>query len=211
MGIAVWLVPPQAEAELIKRKLMRLPSSLKPLSYSLPTLEPHVTIASFPSTIPLEILRSSIENITINGHHQEGATTLEVAFSALSVGDAYFRSVLLDVVPTPALYSLREQLQKKALPYEARSPRYPHLSLFYVPDEHAEDRERIREALWRECKGMHLSNRIAFNIDPAKERSAGRDEEHFEGFRASEIWIVRCEGAVEEWTVLDKIHLSTGN
>ncbi|KAL5490178.1 hypothetical protein ACEPAI_5011 [Sanghuangporus weigelae] len=208
MGIAVWLVPPPAEVELIKRKLMRLPPSLEPLPYFLPTLEPHITIASFPSSIPLDTLRSSVENITINGYHQEGATALEVAFSALSAGDAYFHSVLLDIVPTPALHTLREQLQKNALPYEARSPGYPHLSLFYVPDEYAEDRERFREALWRENKGMHLGDRIAFNIGLAKEGGAGGDEEHFEGFRASEIWIVRCEGAVEEWTVLDKTHLS---
>ncbi|KAL5533251.1 hypothetical protein ACEPAF_5027 [Sanghuangporus sanghuang] len=211
-GIAVWLVPPPAEAELIKRKLMRLTPSLEPLPYSLPTLEPHITIASFPSSIPLETLRSSLNSISINGsHHQEGEGTpaLEIRFSALSVGDAYFRSVLLDIIPTPALHLLREQLQKKALPYEARSPRYPHLSLFYVPDEHAEDRVRIRQALWRDCRDTHLGDRIVFNIDPPKEGGAGGDEERFEGFCASDIWIVRCEGAVEEWTVLDKIHLSS--
>ncbi|KAL5511771.1 hypothetical protein ACEPAH_4989 [Sanghuangporus vaninii] len=215
-GIAVWLVPPPAEAELIKRKLMRMPPSLEPLPYSLPTLEPHITIASFPSSIPLDTLRSSLNSISINGsHHQEregegeGTPALEIRFSALSVGDAYFRSVLLDIIPTPALHSLREQLQKSALPYEARSPRYPHLSLFYVLDEHAEDRERIRQALWRDCKGMHLGDRIMFDIDLLKEGGAGGDEERFEGFCASDIWIVRCEGAVEEWTVLDKIHLSS--
>lgn len=201
----MWLVPPAEEAELVRRTLMRLPPSLGPVPYTLPTFEPHITIASFPSCIPLQRLRDGISQ-----HKSVHAsdTGLDVAFAALSVGGAFFRSVLIDIVPTPALRSIREQIAEKAGPdHEARSPRYPHLSLFYVPDEHAEDRGRIREALWEDCGGVLLAEGGSVGFDLLESESGGR-RRRLEGFRAMEVWIVRCQGPVEGWTVLEKIDLS---
>lgn len=187
---------------------MRVPS-LEPLPYALPTFEPHITISSFPSSVPLESLQSALKD-----DNQALVGPLPVAFSALSTGDVFFRSVLIDVEPTSALNALREHIQKALPTYEARSPRYPHLSLFYISEEYASDRGKIRDALWS-AYGVSLTGRdpnnqaggesherIAFDLSSAAKGHP------FAGFDASELWIVRCDGATEDWVIIDKIQLT---
>ncbi|KAI5124298.1 hypothetical protein M0805_008906 [Coniferiporia weirii] len=205
MGIAIWIMPPSAEATKLKR-LMHAPA-IDSLAYRVPPFEPHITLASFPSSTPIASLRSALTGTLA----QVVTSPLHITFAALAAGDHFFRSVLVDVVQTPALDALlagvgRAAEQSLGGAVDARSPRFPHLSLLYVPNEHAADRGRVRDALW-DAFGVRTDSdetgggRIAFNLPDETHRLAAR----FEGFDASEAWIVRCEGGIEDWEVLDKI------
>ncbi|EJD05700.1 LigT-like protein [Fomitiporia mediterranea MF3/22] len=199
LGIALWIVPPEPAATQLKQ-LMRIPSSLDPLpSCTLPSFEPHITLSSFPSSVPLELLRSVLGEIK-----QTNARPLRVEFTGFGTGDTFFRSVVIDVLVTPELQDVHDRVQRavRMNGYEVSSPRFPHISLFYIPDEFGAERKRIRDALWETCGiqcGLDYPGRmIAFKVS----------EGVFSGFDTFEVWIVRCEGPVEGWEVLEKVELA---
>ncbi|KAH8117184.1 LigT-like protein [Phellopilus nigrolimitatus] len=226
MGIALWIVPPPAEASKLKQ-LMNIPPVIDTLPFPLPSFEPHITLASFPSTIPVATLKLALQTQMSSGSESEPErypTTsrlhapLRITFTALVASDHFFRSVLLDVALTPSLTSLRVGVQRAVehllgTSVDARSPRFPHVSLFYVPDAHAEERERIRDTLWTTCgvQGSEAgsdteSEAIALAVSGGL-NSSRKNGPLLTGFEASEIWIVRCDGPVEGWEVLDKVSL----
>lgn len=228
-GIALWLVPAGAGAARLK-ELMITPDQVK-INYEIPSFEPHITLASFPTTIASVTTLCRVTEETVSSWNKiipknarKDKLGLPISFQALSTGDHYFRSVLLDIVLTSELEALHSALQtatqkllgQAACEIVARGPRFPHLSLFYVPDEHKDDRTQIRDALW-DAFGeiMDTENgerRVGFRLSNKAEKvETHLTESHGDilaGFSASEIWIAKCEGAVKDWLVLERIPIS---
>ena len=76
-------------------------------------------------------------------------------------------------------------------------------------DEDADARVKILEELER--SGAVVQGKGHATLDARVLEGVDEDAiAHLDGFTASELWIVRIEGAVEDWQVLDKIVLSTG-
>ena len=81
-----------------------------------------------------------------------------------------------------------------------RTPSFPHLSLCYIDDNDAAIGER--EAFYKTLK------------DGGKIRAGGGldcglvEEDWMDCFEANEIWVVQCEGPVNEWTILRKLHVT---
>lgn len=89
---------------------------------------------------------------------------------------------------------------------EKASPAFPHLSLFYIADEEAHTRVRFLQEMEREGVVRHSADGLSVALRCAQVGEG--DDGVLEGFTATQIWIVDCEGPVEEWKVLDKILLA---
>ncbi|TFK76265.1 LigT-like protein [Pluteus cervinus] len=168
-------------------------NTLSPSSY--PTFVPHVTLASIPkeTVVSPEKLRSAIP---------ENQAPVQVNFQSIAIGSHYFRSVYIEVVPSAELLELHRKVHDR-LAFEPRTPAFPHLSLCYVDDKDAKNGERMRFKAALEIQGKSDTSRSG-------EAGVGRrdGENKIYRFRAAEIWIVECEGVVEDWKVLQKINLT---
>ena len=207
---------------------MKTPDQLQ-ISYELPKIEPHITLASFPVTIANADNLALVIRKTLSSWHEtapnevQKISSLPVYFSALSADDHYFRSVFLDIVLTPELHGLHSALQKAAgeilgqvaTDIVAKSPRFPHLSLFYIPDEYRSDRVNIRNALW-ETYGEDLSTtntggQVGFRLPETPEEDHNEEmfynysDNLYQAMDASEIWVANCDGPVKDWAILDRI------
>src|SRR5262245_46957925 len=96
-------------------------ASHDPEASSYPHFQPHITLASIPSTIPLSAAASSIPKIA----------PLPVHFQALEIGDHFFRSVYVKIQPSEALSELHASIHV-ALAIEPKTAKFPHMSLYYI-------------------------------------------------------------------------------
>ncbi|TFK54708.1 LigT-like protein, partial [Heliocybe sulcata] len=187
-GLSMWLVPTQEECHKLTRILHIRPSQAKsPSSY--PPIDPHVTLAAFPSDTDLDRVRDSIP---------PDQPKIPVAFKSIDIGQVYFRSVYAACQPSAALLQLHKAVHER-IKLEPKTPSYPHMSMYYIDDSEAEERTRIRDELVRQGK-----------IRKVGEDSVGLDcgeGDFLTGFEGAEIWIVSCEGPVPEWRVLEKVPL----
>ncbi|KAI0672715.1 2',3'-cyclic-nucleotide 3'-phosphodiesterase [Trametes maxima] len=203
MGISLWLVPRPSQAEKIKLAMRVTPHAPPRAPSSFPPFHPHVTLASGPSS-SAPTLQAAIPT---------GQRALNVGLQSLEVGTKYFMSVYVAVRSAPGspLETLREHLRAALGPGEGAVPPIAHLSLYYIDDEDAEERERTAETLRSELRvlesgtGEERAVRLACVDD---EVEAEQVPEILEGFDGEEIWVVRCEGPVPEWEVLEKIPLT---
>ena len=209
MGIALWLVPPPS----VSAALSRLQSLAAASALSAPaTPIPHVTLASFPSCTPLASLRAALSPPL--------ASPLHLSFSALRSSHHFFRSLLVSLPLSPPLARLHQSILTNidsSLHPPSPQPLFPHLSLLYIQDTHASDRERTREALCERgiVRNAPDSDGVEFFIptvvpssgDVLNEGEGESESERLSGFDVSHVWIVQCEGPVHEWKVLDKISL----
>ncbi|CAA7271610.1 unnamed protein product [Cyclocybe aegerita] len=203
MGLSLWLVPDKKNAEglITIMNAVENNGSLSPASY--PKFYPHITLASFPSTMArcLETIGTSIPTL---------GTPLRCHFASVHVGSHYFRSVYIAIKPTLEIVDLRRRVHA-ALGVEPRTPSFPHLSLCYIDDADAEKGER--EAFYKVlreggnfkkeigCDGKDTGVSLNLSFDPEVENwSACVD--------VSEVWVAQCEGPVEGWTVLGKYPLA---
>lgn len=106
---------------------------------------------------------------------------------------------------------------------EPKSPAFPHLSLYYIDEKDAEKGERER------MFGEMVRSGVVQNLSAEEGQGQGKEGEgvvldcgvgtvpepdqnammRLDGIAGSEIWIVKCEGPVEGWEVMDKILLAT--
>ena len=148
----------------------------------------------------------------------------DIRFARVLTGDSYFLSIYIALVtPSTELAQLRSALsrvvQQQVLPVgggEKKTssplllPAFPHLSLFYVKDEEAHARVRLLQEMEREGVVRHSDDGLSVALRCTERTADGEDGGGvLEGFTATQIWIVDCEGPVEEWKVLDKILLAT--
>jgi len=171
-------------------------SSTEPASEeSFPRLEPHITLASLPLDIPVSAIRACVT---------QDQKRINIAFRSLEIGTHYFRSVYIAVKPSPELSTLHQEVHA-ALRTDPKTPAYPHVSLCYVTDQDAE--KGLRRQFAESLRVKEESDGIALGVDGGHDES----EDGMAGFRADEIWIVRCVGPVETWEVLDIIKLHGDN
>lgn len=162
-------------------------------STTYPNFEPHITLASVhsDSPVPLSTIRESVPT---------SQRVFQVKFESIEVGDHYFRSVYIVIQLDKVLKDLHRVVHEK-LGVAPRTPKYPHMSLVYIGDEDAAKGER--EMYFEELKKRNL---ITTAHDGSELGTV--DTKPIASFLASEIWVVKCEGPVESWEVLDKIVLT---
>jgi 2',3'-cyclic-nucleotide 3'-phosphodiesterase len=171
-------------------------SQLSATNASYPKFQPHITLAALPDSDPVPSISAILKSIP------QSQRPLPITFDAVEVGDHFFRSVYLAVHATPALLALHNHVHS-ALRIEPKTPKYPHISLCYISDEDAADGERKRyfDALDRAGRIRADGTSVSLNCGEPGE------DDWLSGFDSPEIWIARCEGPVETWTVERKIPL----
>ncbi|KAF8798113.1 LigT-like protein [Phlegmacium glaucopus] len=194
MGISLWIVPSATDAQRLQNVMdtgQLRTKSVQETSY--PKFHPHITVA----TLPL-----SVENklTDIEASVTTSKAPLTVKLSSVEIGSHYFRSVYIAIEPTSEIMDLHGRIHE-ALHAVPRTPSFPHLSLCYIDDKDATVGER--EAFYKTL------------MDRGKIRAGGEGgvsldcglagEDWMDGFEANEIWVVRCEGPVNEWAILKKL------
>ncbi|KAI9061481.1 hypothetical protein FKP32DRAFT_1631088 [Trametes sanguinea] len=201
MGISLWLVPRASQAEKIKFVMRLRPSStLSPSSF--PDFHPHVTVATSPD---LAALRAALP---------ADLRPIPVRFKRLQQDrnqGKYFMAVYVVVhsAPGSALETLREhfraQLGAQAVPQLA------HMSLYYIDDADREERGRIAEKLRSELRVLEsgTGEESKAQLACVDDNVEGEQEpEILDGFDGEEIWVVKCDGPVPTWEILEKIPLT---
>ncbi|RDX47033.1 hypothetical protein OH76DRAFT_1406418 [Lentinus brumalis] len=197
MGISLWLVPNEEKTKKIETAMkIRPPTTKSPSSF--PPFQPHVTLAS--SSDPAA-LRAAVPR---------GQSAIPVRFKSLEVGAKYFMSVFVAVHSSPGspLENLREHL--RASLGDAAVPPVAHLSLYYIDEADKGERENTARRLKSELRvleggrGEESEVKIACFYDDIEEE---QDPELIDGFEGEEIWMVRCEGPVPDWEVVEKFVL----
>lgn len=165
-----------------------------------PSFHPHITLGSFPSSTPVDELENAIPQLS---------EALDIAFESLEAGDHFFRSVYIAVKHTEQLSGLHRVVHDK-LNVVAKTPRFPHLSLYYIQDEQANIRQDIVDNMMKSGRVTNMNEgAIGFSTTGAEnDLEASGDEEHLSGFRSTEVWIVDCDGPVQGWHVLKKVPLT---
>ncbi|EMD39050.1 hypothetical protein CERSUDRAFT_112745 [Gelatoporia subvermispora B] len=188
MGLSLWLVPSAEQLSKLK-DFMQYRSPDAHSSSSFPAYDPHLTLASIPSSMSVSDLLDAIP------HDQ---TIVPIRFKSVDFGEKYFMSVYVAVHHTPELESLRTHLRERLRSQAV--PTIPHMSLYYIDDSDREEREKTVHALWQKGWVVAHDGGVSLNW-------AGESSNVLAGFDGAEIWAVRCEGPVHEWQVVSKISL----
>ncbi|KAI4528197.1 LigT-like protein [Schizophyllum commune Loenen D] len=193
MGVTIWIVPTTPIREALENRIMTIrPHSKRPLNPSTyPRFIPHISLAALgPNTsIPPEKLRAAIPKDT---------PPTRATFASIEVGDHFFRSVYAAIKPSADLLELHKRVHD-ALALTPRTPKYPHVSLAYIADEDAGEREAYLQALKDAGVIREEGDRVSIQC--------GEDGGWVDGFDVKEIWIAKCDGPVEEWEILDRLTL----
>lgn len=192
-------MPPESEGEKL-RSIMLAPvddtSRLSDSSGSYPKFHPHITLASFPSQlkIPLSQIRAALSKFL---------TPVPVEFQSLATGPHFFRSAFLVVNRNSALSLLHDEIHTR-LGIKVKTPNFPHLSLAYIEDVDAlkGEREKYIECLVNAGRIRYEGrDRVSLNCTGQFTNDGG---DWISGFLADDVWIVDCDGLVENWKVLDR-------
>ena len=171
---------------------------------SYPKVYPHITLAYLPAAMEnnLEAIRALIPTRD---------TPLQCGFASVDVGNTYFRSVYIAVCPSVEIMDLHKRVHEN-LGEEPKTPAFPHLSLVYIADEDATEGERMVHYDLLKQKGI-IGEKSTEGEDRVSLNCAYDGEGHgwMDFIDASEVWVVKCEGPVEGWQVLEKFALVTNN
>ncbi|KAJ7510170.1 2',3'-cyclic-nucleotide 3'-phosphodiesterase [Mycena galericulata] len=200
LGLTLWLVPSQVDTARL-RTIMDIRPSTDLLEASYPRFQPHITLASLSDDPPpsSDTIRSILSSIP------QGKRPLSITFDAVEVGDHFFRSVYIAVHPSDDLLDLHRDVHAKLGITNPKTPKYPHISLCYISDDDAKVGERTNYFHQLQASGRirQVGNSVSLNC-----RDRDGEDDWLSGFESPEIWIARCEGPVETWTVQTKISLS---
>jgi len=134
-------------------------------------------------------------------------TALPVTFKSIEVGDTYFRSVYIAIHESPELSALHQRITsqlKNLCCVEPRSPCFPHMSLYYIDDSEPDERQMVADQLLSSGRVIKDGkDRITLDCFSDNHRVGHK----LFGFDGGEIWVVNCQGPVEEWEVLEKVAL----
>lgn len=182
---------------------VRPPTAKMPNSY--PRFHPHITLATVPSTTPVEELIAAIPS---------RQSRVEVDFSDVVVSDAYFRSVLATIEPSSEILSLRTKINENLKILNPQSPMFPHMSIYYIDDAEAEERVRVLQEIEDNGTVVRTKDGVQIHtsggpmgIPTGSETRPLPHDDTLQGFDGAEIWAVLCDGPVETWTVLEKAKL----
>jgi 2',3'-cyclic-nucleotide 3'-phosphodiesterase len=128
-GIAVWLVPSEAESARLQKLMFRHPEPGVP--HSFPHFHPHITLAAIgvaPHRPPLPAAAAAVSTrdqapapdpnlhpdptvlLTLREAIPLGQRAVHVRFARVLAGDHYFRSIYIAIAPSPELVKLRSAL-----------------------------------------------------------------------------------------------------
>ncbi|KAJ3540973.1 hypothetical protein NMY22_g4081 [Coprinellus aureogranulatus] len=208
MGISAWIVPTTHDSQKLEKIMKpKYDTSHLKSKTSFPTFDPHVTLASsIPADKSLEEIRKALGHSPsdTNAHYPDSQAPndgkFKVEFAKLQTGDKYTQSVFIRCKETPDIMDLHSSFHKN-LGIEVKTPLFPHLSVAYIEDGDAEQGERDRFV-----KELKEQGRVKEAGDSVSLLCAMPDE-WVDGFEAAEVWIVKCDGPVREWEVLDRIKL----
>lgn len=164
--------------------------------------EPHITLGTVPSDTPVELLRQAIPADT---------QPLTVKFSRAESQDTFFRSAIVHCERTSELDSLLLTVKSSlegpggdALKggVKVQAIDFPHVSLYYIDDERAEQRKPALEQMFEDGTLVQEEDGLAIRLG-----GEGK-EDLVRGFVAEEIWVALCDGPLDEWKVLEKISLT---
>ncbi len=175
------------------KEIMDNPPLEPDAEHPLPSFEPHITLASVPV---------SVSEATLKGAIPEVKEPLRIDFESVEAQQTYFRSAIVNIRKTPQLQQLLASV-RRALTVDVKAPSYPHMSLYYVDDARAADRQRALDNLFQ-------SGHLSPSSDGLTIKFAPKDKSNYNtssGFVADAIWIVLCEGSVGDWKVLYKMNL----
>lgn len=117
--------------------------------------------------------------------------TLE--FLDVRTGPTFTQSVLIAVKPNPELQnrhdSVRESLR---VPLPPGDSYFPHLSLFYGGDQ--DRKESLVRRLYEQGSAVSVSHEAAGGVEVAS----------LSKVQVGDIWLVRTEGPVEKWEIMEK-------
>ena len=175
---------------------------------SYPNFHPHITLATVPSTMPVEELVAAIP---------PRQPQVRADFSDVVVSDVYFRSVLAVIVSSPETLALHTKIHESLKIRNPRSPMFPHMSIYYIDDEEAEERARVLRELKDNGTVVRIKDGVQIHtsggpagIPTGSETRPLPHGDALQGFDGVEIWAVLCDGPVESWTVLEKVELVRG-
>lgn len=204
MGLSLWLVP-TAEQSVKLSWIMHVRPPTAKMFNSYPKFHPHITLATVPSTTPVGELVAAIPS---------RQSQLKVAFSDVVASDAYFRSVLAVIEPSPEIISLHTGIHKTLKMGNPQSPMFPHMSIYYIDDAEAEERIRVLQELKTNGTVIKTEGGVQIHTSggpigtPTGPGTRPRPyDDALHGFDGVEIWAVLCDGPVETWTVLEKVEL----
>ncbi|KAG6814574.1 hypothetical protein H0H92_000103 [Tricholoma furcatifolium] len=197
-GITLWIVPDEEDTKRLETIMRARQDERHNYPSSYPAFQPHVTLASFPSTStpPTAAIRAAIAPVA-----QQGG--LAVKFQSVDIGTHFFRSVYIAITLTPGLAALHEAVHTK-LGIEPKTPSYPHVSLCYIDDEDARkgERERFFEELKREGRIREEGHGVSLRCGKGEGDVVWLSE-----YQPKEVWIAECDGPVESWKIIDKISI----
>ncbi|KLO10528.1 hypothetical protein SCHPADRAFT_512062 [Schizopora paradoxa] len=177
MGVSLWLIPPAHMRQKFK-EIMDNPMRFGAVA-PLDRFEPHITLTTIDSSDPnyVKILRDVIPKI--------GKTSVRVDFDYVGMEETYFRSCFLQARSTPELELLMTKINE-ALGIMEPPPKFPHQSVFYVPDERSRERTVLTSTLGGGIGSQQLK---AWSYD------------------ATHIAIAFCDGECKDWKILECIPL----
>jgi 2',3'-cyclic-nucleotide 3'-phosphodiesterase len=163
---------------------------------SFPRFEPHITLATVPSSTSVDDLRTAIPI---------DQSPVPAIFKSVEVGDKYFMSVYVTVHHSGELNALRETLKNNL--GERAVPPIAHISLFYIDNSEPEERAKVADQLRNHGRIVEQGeDRIA--LDCAERISVDSPaRELIDNFDGCEIWIALCDGPVDTWEVKERIRL----
>ena len=204
IGLSLWLVPTaEQSAKLSWIMHTRPPTAEMPNSY--PRFHPHITLATVPSTTSVKELVAAIPS---------RQPQVKANFSDVVVGDAYFRSVLTVVEPSPEILSLHAKINENLKIRNPQLPMFPHMSVYYIDDAEEEERVRVLQELKDNGTVVQTKDGVQIHtsggpmgVPTGSEPRPPPYGDILQGFDGVEIWAALCDGPVETWTVLEKVEL----
>ncbi|TCD66181.1 hypothetical protein EIP91_001675 [Steccherinum ochraceum] len=185
MGTSLWLVPDPETSSKLRRIMDKTTSgATSPSSY--PIFHPHLTLTTVPSTTPESVLRDAIETTQVQ---------VPITFKSVDVGPKYFMSVYAQAQRTPELIALRAHLSSKL--GEKTVPPIPHMSMFYIDDADAGERQKLADLLREEGRVVDAPGGGSVLLDCSEGEERGVDV--LGGFGGKEIWVMVCDGHPREW------------
>lgn len=163
---------------------------------SYPKFHPHITLASLPLSVENKLIDIEASILTSK------KAPLTVKLSSVEIGSHYFRSVYVVIEPTSEITDMHGRIHE-ALHAVPHTPSFPHLSLCYIDDKDAAVGERA--AFYKTLKD---GRKIKAGGEGGVALDCGvAEEDWMDCFEADEIWVVRCEGPVNEWAILQKFDI----
>ncbi|KAH9900876.1 hypothetical protein C8Q73DRAFT_637494 [Cubamyces lactineus] len=205
-GISLWLVPRPSQADKIAPIMRLKPTTPLKSPSSFPAFHPHVTLASSP------------DGAAVRAAIPPNQGPIPVRFASLDVGEGkYFMSVFITVHTAGAqgapLEAVRMHLRAR-LGDKGAIPPVAHMSLYYIDEADREERARMVERLRSELRVLESRGpdgesviKLACVDEGSEEGEGEKEPVILDGFDGEEIWVVRCDGPVSAWEVMEKIPL----